>query len=318
MTLLGVACVAHPPERPTGWTSDRLRLHPLVGKIWDTRLRRFVSPEYVAERAAAATFVLLGEKHDNPDHHRLQAWVLASIVHSGRRPTVALEMLEADTEPALQEYLRGSRGDAEGLGVAVGWEERGWPPWEIYRPIADVAVEHGLSIVAADLSSDQVRRISREGLAAVPEGLRDLAALDQPLSPALEADFAEEIRDAHCGMVPDSSIGPMIAVQRARDAAMASRLLETGEPDGAVLIAGAGHVRRNRGAPLYLDSVPPERILSVAFLEVERGVGFPDRAAGGGPEVFDLAWFTPRVDEIDPCEKFREQLERLRDHGPGH
>ncbi len=163
-----------------------------------------------------------------------------------------------------------------------------------------------------------MRRISREGLSAAPEGLRDLSALDQPLSPAVEADLAEEIRDAHCGMVPDSSIGPMIAVQRARDAAMASRLLETGEPDGAVLIAGAGHVRRNRGAPLYLDSVPPDRILSVAFLEVERGVGSPDRAARGGPEVFDLAWFTPRVDEIDPCEKFRGQLERLRDHGPGH
>jgi len=27
---------------------------------------------------------------------------------------------------------------------------------------------------------------------------------------------------------------------------------------------------------------------------------------------FDYVWFTPRVDESDPCEKFREQLEKMR------
>ena len=36
-------------------------------------------------------------------------------------------------------------------------------------------------------------------------------------------------------------------------------------------------------------------------------------AARSGPG-FDLIWFTPRVDDEDPCEKFRDQLEKLRAH----
>jgi uncharacterized iron-regulated protein len=297
---------------PETWETDRLVTHPLVGRIWDTQAREFVLPAGVEARAAEARFVLLGEKHDNPDHHRLQAWALDSVAQDGRRPTVAFEMLSEDVEPALRDYMKAHPGDATGFGEAVGWEERGWSSWEIYRPLVEVALGYDLPIVTADFAKPELRRISREGFSVLPVELRERAALDRPLPPEVEATLAEEIRDAHCGMAPDAAIPAMIKVQRARDALMASRLLDTDPTEGAVLVAGAAHVRRVSGVPAYLElHVPEDEILAIGFIEVKRGVDSPEEASG--TSVFDLVWFTPRLDETDPCEKFRERLEKLRD-----
>jgi hypothetical protein len=47
-------------------------------------------------------------------------------------------------------------------------------------------------------------------------------------------------------------------------------------------------------------------VASLAFLEVTPGT----TAVAAQP--FDYVWLTPRVDDRDPCESFRKDLERLR------
>jgi hypothetical protein len=155
------------------------------------------------------------------------------------------------------------------------------------------------------------------GLGGFPPGQPPRLALDPPPSEQARRAFAAEVREAHCGMAPDAMVDAMIDAQRARDATLAGALLAAGAADGAVLIAGAGHVRRDRGVPLYFERRAPERsVLALAFREVERGSDGADtdptaRVSGTGAE-FDLVWFTPRVDDQDPCERFRRDLERLR------
>jgi uncharacterized iron-regulated protein len=292
-----------------------LRDHPLVGTLWDVRTGKQVGVSELVGRARAARFVLLGEKHDNPDHHRLQAWVLQQVVEGGRRPAVAFEMIGSDEDEALRLYLAEHPGDAEGLGPAVAWEERGWPSWQFYRPIAEIALENGLEIVAANLARGDLRRISSEGFDVLPEELRDRAGLDEALPSDSDEELANQIRQGHCGVLPEKAVRGMIQVQRARDAHMAFRLLEPPRDDGAVLIAGSGHVVRSRAVPAVLERhFPADAVLAVGFFEVVRGEDepyLPGADAEGEPD-FDVIWFTPRVDESDPCERFKDQLEKLR------
>ena len=127
--------------------------------------------------------------------------------------------------------------------------------------------------------------------------------------------MAEEIRDSHCGHAPEDRIGAMTGVQRARDARMAEALLTAPGSDGAVLIAGDGHVRNDYGVPAYVRRVDPgARIVSVALVEVDARRASAESYAErfGGRLPFDYVWFTPAVDDEDPCEKFRKSLERLR------
>ena len=64
----------------TSWKSTFGRNHPLTGRIWDVSSAGFIDRQNLFIRLARADFVLLGERHDNPDHHLLQAEVLRSLI----------------------------------------------------------------------------------------------------------------------------------------------------------------------------------------------------------------------------------------------
>jgi uncharacterized iron-regulated protein len=51
------------------WESPAERAHPLVGRIWDVKAGAFIGEDVLVARLVASRFVLLGERHDNPDHH---------------------------------------------------------------------------------------------------------------------------------------------------------------------------------------------------------------------------------------------------------
>jgi len=310
LLALGCAHLALEPkpgaEPWLAWQAPLGRDDALAGRIYDTRARRFISADEAAARAAGADFVLLGEKHDNPDHHRLQAWLIRELARAGRRPAVVFEMIPRDRAGALAAALDADPRDPDALAAALDWSQSGWPPFELYRPVFDVALSEQLPIVPGDLARAELARLRHGGVAGIAPAERERLALEPPPSAEARRALADEVREAHCGMAPDAMVDAMIEVQRARDASLADALLASAGRDGAVLVAGAGHARRDRGAPLYLARrAPGKSVLSLAFLEVPADPAELDAS-------FDLVWFTPRVDDHDPCERFREELEKMR------
>ncbi len=303
----------------TSWKSSFGRDHPLTGRIWDVSSDRFIDRQSLVARLARADFLLLGEKHDNPDHHLLQAEVVRSLIAAGRRPAVAFEMFGIDHASAIARHLAVAPNDAAGLGQAVNWNKSGWPDWAMYQPIAEAALQAKLRIVAANLPLATARKMSSNGLAALEPSVRRDLGLDLPLSGTIFATIAADIRNTHCGYASEQSVKAMVDVQRARDAQMAQSLIAAAAPDDAILIAGAGHVRNDYGIPVYLaEKAPGKQVVSIAFLEVgnqkrephDYALPYLDRRL-----PFDYVWFTPRVDDEDPCEKFKSQLERLKKRG---
>ena len=311
--LTGLA-LGGPPGEP--WQAPLGQDHPLVGRIWDVAADELIDSAALVDRLRRGRFVLLGEKHDNPDHHRLQAWLLRALVAAGRRPAVGFEMFTLDDAPAIARQLAEHPTDAVGLADAVNWQRSGWPAWAMYQPIAEAALEAKLPIIATNLAPATARALGQSGAAALDTAFAAQHGLDRPLAPETQAAMAQEIRAAHCGYAAEAQVNAMLLVQRARDAQIAESLAAAGQQDGAVLIAGAGHVRRDYGIPTYLASRTPEAsVISVAFLEVSQDRLEPTAYVGrfGRPTLpFDYVWFTPRVDDDDPCAAFEEQLKKLQ------
>jgi uncharacterized iron-regulated protein len=307
LAALACACASAPAWE--SWEAELDRDHPLAGRIVDVRERRELSPQDLVERLAAVRFVLLGEKHDNPDHHRLQAWLIERLASDGSRRAVALEMLSGDVSGALARQRSSAPHDVDGIARAVEWERRGWPEWSLYRPVFAAAVGAGLPLIAADLERDELARLRAGGEPG--EALRRLG-LDRPLDAgALEA-LRADLDRAHCGALPASAMDRMVAIQRARDAALAAALAGSAPRDGAILIAGAGHVRVDRGVPVYLERAAPEsRSVSLALQEVDPEVRALDALLDPAPP-HDYLWLTPRVDAPDPCEGLRQRLRERR------
>lgn len=316
------------------WQAPELKDHPLVGRIWSRAAGDFVSVQDYGTALAKARFVLLGEVHDNPDHHRLQAWAIGTISKlRGARlvegapqlDVVAMEMVNEDQREALDRfYGRNARvprpRTAEDFGRILDWDKTGWPAYKIYQPVIEEALAAQLSIVPASPARAENRKVSKEGLGALAADEAERLALLEPLEPALEKDLAEEIEASHCGMLPAAMLGNMSLVQRLRDARMADAMLGS-DSKGAVLIAGNGHVQRLRGVPWYLKrrGITDAAMTVVAHLEVRAGetqLQDYDLAGEktGARELADFIVFTPRQTREEPCDEMKKQMEAIKAH----
>ena len=290
LVALALAACGAPPKPPIAWTTTIHASNPLVGRTYDERKHTFVALE-----AARTPFVLLGEKHDNADHHRLQAEAL-----HGTRGPVVFEMVDVDLQPAIDAYLAAGHATVDGLRDVLEWDRRGWPAWPLYRPIFDEIVHGSRKIVAAGLPHSVIVRLVHEGLASLPPEIAAHVHL-HPLPPAAQASLDAEIKASHCGMLPDTLVPAMSLAQRVKDAFMADVMAS--QPMGAILIAGNGHVRNDRGVPFELAALRPGApITTISFVEVDDSA---DPTTYAAEQPADFLVFTPRVDDEDPCAKFR-------------
>lgn len=284
------------------WQTSKDRDHPLVGRVWSTREGRFVDERTL--RASLRGYVLLGEKHDNPDHHALQARLLGAMRASGRAPVVAFEMLGLADEERARIAQQASPSDPSAVARAVSWEKSGWPDFAMYAPVFREALATGRPLVATGLAPETMRAIVREGAATTPAPV--------PLDDAQKASLREELVASHCGHLPESMVEGMSRAQRARDATMADAMVRASraeKTEDAVLVAGAGHVRKDRGVPRDLVALDPGRpVVSITMVEVENDKREPAAYAprwSTSALPFDFLWFTPRATDDDPCESFR-------------
>jgi len=317
--LLATAC-AGPPTAPDGvpWHSPLGHDHPLTGRIWSQQQQRFVPPDALVDHLAGHRHVLLGEKHDNPDHHRLQAWLLRRLVAAGRKPAVLLEMLDSSQQPAIDAWRSTTPRDADALARAVKWSDSEWPDFALYRAVVQAAIDSRLTIAPANAPIAIVRKVAHQGAAGLPDAQRMALGLHLPTPATHAAAMQTEAIDAHCGMLPRRAAGAMATAQRLRDAHMARAMRTIGGKGGSVLIAGNGHTRSDRGVPWHLRwghlrrAEPAVSAAGVHFVEVPRALTETDAAEMAREVGGQWLWFTARLDNDDPCEKYRHVLEKMR------
>jgi uncharacterized iron-regulated protein len=311
--LLAAGTALATPESP----KSSAMAHPLAGKIWAPKAKRFTSFEATIDRLVRARFILLGERHDNPEHHRIQARLVGAVMARGRRPAVAFEMFRSDQQRAIDAHLATHPKDADGLGKAAAWSS-GWPAWKHYAPIAKAALDLGAPLFAANLARGESRRIARQGLGALGPARRAALGLDRPVPGEILDGLGHDIVEGHCRLIPLGRTGPMARAQLARDAQIATVLAKAAGTggDGAILIAGAGHVRRDRGVPIHLARIGatggPVSVVTLAPIEVTAGMNDPAAYAatyGAKGLPFDFVWFTVGRKRTDPCIELRKRFQ---------
>jgi uncharacterized iron-regulated protein len=297
----------------------------LIGRIYDVASNAFITEQDLAARLVGPRFVLLGEQHDNPYHHLLQARVIQLLLASGVRPVVAFEMLSTDRAGTIKDCLAPPICSVDEFRYAVEWDASGWPAWEFYEPIFKTVMGARLPIVAADIPAPAMKLLvaSDTDQAAERAAWIGWLGLERTMDPKEREELTDEIRKSHCDLLPEEVVPGMVRGQRARDAHLA-KMVEQAAAGGegpVVLIAGSGHVRRDRGVSTYfVDPHARESTLGIAFVEAKAKYASPRDYARRfqGDLPFDILWFTERVEREDPCKANRERLERIgtRPSGP--
>ena len=286
--------------------------HVLADKIWDVRAQKFISQQQLMERAVVSEFLLLGETHDNPVHHRYQTWVIDGLRAHKRSAMVAFEMISRQQGALIADAKYDS---ADTFVAAMKPVPSNWQYEPHYMSLFESAINAGFEIRAASLDRENIRAIGNKGEQEIPAPIK--TALDyNALTVEQVASLRKEIVGSHCGMDHEGMVSAMMLTQRVKDAVMMDSLLGSADAgvETKVLVAGSGHARKDWGVPKYLvQSRPDAKIVSIAWLEVvpEADV-VADYAQrwGNGTLPFDYVWFTPRTDRPDPCEQFRKHMEK--------
>lgn len=303
--------------------------HPLCGHILATAKANPAEPTvpcgddpWMRLKSAASAAVssggvlILGETHDNAVHHLLQAAAVSEFAVQGALNTTAVvfEQLRDDQQGGIDEFKNSERAGkpvtVADLKQLINWGKSGWP--DLYDPLFEILIASKHPFYAGDVSRSEIMKAAKEGEAALPADDRSRLGLDAPLGDKFDAASIKEIEEAHCGALPKEAFGGMAYAQRYRDAHLADAMLKATQSNGsAILIAGTGHARSDRGVPWYIrERTPEKKVVTVMFIEVEDGNGdgqsYVPLDPDGGPAA-DFVIFTARAERGDPCEKMRKK-----------
>lgn len=296
--------------------------HPLVGKILDTQtgvLTELSDPTLIPALFPCGAITLLGEVHDNPDHHKMRATLVKAHRETGNcggSAAFVFEHIGADQKSGLERYYNFGNKGLRNATVAelfrdLDWSNSGWPTAELFEPLFNQVIRSGGVITAGNPSREEIRKISKQGLRAIDAERSTRLRLDKPLAPALEDDLLSELEASHCGLMPKSAFGNMAGAQRFKDAHIAEVASMRAFPT-IVVFAGNGHVRTDRGIPYYIrQRAPNQKVIAVAFVEVEDGkfdpTSYGPRDPDGKPATDYVAFAAPAKRD-DPCAAMREQF----------
>ncbi len=271
--ILLVAC-QNPADINSG--VDRNSAPIIDAHVLDTRSGEKLSANQLLARLKDVPRLIVGEQHTNPDHHQIEEWLFKQLSRQRPQGSLLLEMLTPTQQPAatrLQQALRAGQSVSEqDAQHQLAWQT-GWP-WPLYRGLVMQALSSDATLLAANLSSDQVKQIAKTQ--QLPPG---------PLSTSefVQNNLAALITMMHGGEIPNDRLLSMLAVQQQRDRAMAQQLLQA--PTPALLVAGGFHAAKNIGVPLHLHDLASHEKVTVLMLAKEGEQVTSD--------VADYVWFTP-------------------------
>jgi uncharacterized iron-regulated protein len=304
--LVGQVLKGDQPITIANDTCTRSPLQQLIVEVWDT--------------IRAGGIVLLGEVHDNPEHHAVRGDILwprldKMVPTKGLRPAAVFEHIRTGQQAQLDTFHRKAARSrrlwrAPDLLRELDWKNTGWPAAEMFYPLFDAALGAKQPIYPGNPVRERMRLLVR-GQDQPTDEEATLLKLAQALPPPLLDTLASELEGSHCGALPPKAIPGMSLAQRYTDAHLAETLVKAaGKHGGVFLLAGNGHVRTDRGVPWYVRRLAPGRnLIAVMFLEVEEGkndtAAYVTRAPDGTAAA-DYVVFTPRQPRPDPCEKMRQ------------
>lgn len=247
-------------------------------RVFVTERNQLSDFELLIADAATADVVFVGEQHDDPNTHRLEAALLEGLLRRGVAPTLSLEMFERDVQPLIDAYLGGTRSEEEMLKDA-----RPWPRYKTdYRPLVELAKANGWPVIASNVPRRLASAVAKGGRQVIDE----LPAADRQLMAAelecpLDGYFDRFAKSMANHPAPNQTPGQLREMSKryywsqcVKDETMAEAIAAAVErrdkPGPVVHYNGAFHSDFGLGtAERVRRRLPGKRIVIISILPVE-------------------------------------------------
>ncbi|SIS66458.1 ChaN family lipoprotein [Neptunomonas antarctica] len=279
------------------WLAPLLQDHTLVGKIYNIEQQQFISEAALFSALQQTPYILVGEKHDNNDHHRLEQRILEQLLNDSSTQVV-FEMLTLEQQSKINTL--NTDDTLEKMNQKLEWNDKGWP-WNDYGPLIETAVRRHASIKAGNINTSTIKEIYRLASSQQTSSAAGFKTVEK-ISDKVKETILNQVYESHCQMMPRDQLVPMLAIQLERDASMANAMVTTGRGP-SVLIAGSFHTLKDVGVPLHLQQLTHSTLKTLLLSEVAEGKNNPEDYASSSEA--DYIWFTPMQSNEDHCDDLR-------------
>jgi uncharacterized iron-regulated protein len=253
---------------------------------------RVAAPEIIG-RAVNAQVVLLGESHDNADHHRWELQTVAALAALRPKLVLGFEMFPRRVQGALDRWVAGELSEEEFLKTS-DWSRVWGYESAFYLPLFHFARLNGIPMVALNVERDFVRMVGSKGLAAVPPEKREGVSAPAPAGQAYLERLFETYKQHPDKQEPaparsDPGFRNFVDAQLVWDRAMAQALSDATarSPDALVVgVMGSNHIAHGDGVPHQLQGLGIKHIASL--LPWDRGADCSQFSVGLATAVFGM------------------------------
>src|ERR1022692_524600 len=219
------------------------------------------SRDDVLATLAKRRVVLLGESHEQAEHHRWQLLTILALFSHRPDMVLGFEMFPRRVQPVLDRWCKSELNEGDFL------REIDWPQiWgfaeELYLPLFHFARAHGLPMLALNIDRATNRRVATHGIASVPiterEGIGDPAPASLFYRDRLLEWFKKHPAAGQDARATSERFERFVCAQQFWDRAMAEAIAgarRDGRRPLVVGIMGSGHIEYGDGVPHQLAAL---------------------------------------------------------------
>jgi len=310
--IVGVSQLAVAADSARGCAAQVAQwLDPASGKVIDSN--------DLLDQVATRSIVLLGEEHDNRDHHRWQHYMLTALHSRNANMVVGLEMFPRRIQPVLDDWSLGKLDEATFLQRSE-WDQVWGYDASLYLPLLQFTRLYRLPTLGINIDRKLVSKVGEQGWKSLPVsermGLSDPAPASEAYRQSLAELYAYKLSLYRQGedevdgedaadladILQDDGFNHFVDAQLTWDRAMAEALALAHrlEPQGPVVgIVGRGHLEYGYGIPHQLAAMGIHDVAVLLPLDAD------DDCADLAANLADAVFIVDAVPDAAPAPRAR-------------
>ncbi len=262
LLLLVILIAGCAPKYPvTGPPKD-----PLPGTFFSSA-DESLSHKELASAMKGNDFILIGESHNNPCDHKVQAGIIEEMSRTGKSFALGLEMVSVDRQDILDRFNKGLI-DVDNLREMLHWDESWGFDYELYRMIFETSRKYSVPVFALNVPREITRNISRHGMESLSFEEKTFLPENIIYPPQEQVEILERQFEFHQDMIQadEPYFQRFIAAQSVWDTKMASEAIRIHKDrqEPVVILSGTMHVKKGYGIEHRLRSLMPHaRVTSI-------------------------------------------------------
>jgi uncharacterized iron-regulated protein len=241
-----------------------------VGKVLLPPSNSWTTNVALVEQLRDQKIVLLGEHHDNIEHHRWQLQMITGLHLLNPKMALGFEMFPRQAQPVLDRWVAGELTEEEFL-KQVKWAEYWSFDPSLYLPLFHYARMNQIPIYALNVERSLIHKVGAEGWDKVPVAEREGVSKPAPASQGYKEMLAtvfmshgdkhgkdEKPEEQVKQVLVDPGFNRFVESQSAWDRAMAEGIANgLNDHQGALMVAvmGSGHMMYHFGVPEQLQAL---------------------------------------------------------------